>query len=196
MLADGVERADSWATDGHKWLQTTYDCGYAIVRDAEAHRRAMTIAASYLPSAEGGERDPSHTVPELSRRARGFPTWAMLHHLGRDGIAEMVERHCRLAQRFAERLSGEPGIAIRNVPVLNQVIVRFGAGRPTDEGDRLTQATIARIQSEGVCYAGGSRWRGEWVMRLSVIGHATEESDIEASAAAILTAWRCMAGKA
>lgn len=86
-LSRGVESADSWATDGHKWLQTPYDCGYAIVRDELAHRRAMTIAASYLPLASEGERDPSHYVPELSRRARGFATWAMLKHLGRDGIA-------------------------------------------------------------------------------------------------------------
>ena len=96
-LAAGFDAADSWATDGHKWLQTPYDCGYAIVRDAEAHRRAMTIAASYLPPVSEGERDPSHFVPELSRRARGFATWAMIRHLGRAGITVMVAEHCRLA---------------------------------------------------------------------------------------------------
>ena len=90
-LAAGIEQADSWATDGHKWLQTPYDCGYAIVRDAQAHERAMSISASYLPTSVG-DRDPSHLVPELSRRARGFATWAMISHLGRDGIAAMVER--------------------------------------------------------------------------------------------------------
>jgi glutamate/tyrosine decarboxylase-like PLP-dependent enzyme len=99
-LAAGYEAADSWATDGHKWLQTPYDCGYAIVRDADAHRSAMTIAASYLPPVAEGERDPSHFVPELSRRARGFATWAMIRHLGRDGIAAMVAEHCRLAARW------------------------------------------------------------------------------------------------
>ena len=104
-LAAGYEAANSWATDGHKWLQTPYDCGYAIVRDADAHRRAMTIAASYLPPVAEGERDPSHFVPELSRRARGFATWAMIRHLGRDGIAAMVAEHCRLAARMATRMA-------------------------------------------------------------------------------------------
>ena len=94
-LTAGIEQADSWATDGHKWLQTPYDCGYAILRDVEAHRRAMAISASYLPPAEGAERDPSAFVPELSRRARGFATWAMIRQLGRSGIAEMIGRHCR-----------------------------------------------------------------------------------------------------
>ena len=108
-LAAGVELADSWATDGHKWLQTPYDCGYAIVRDAEAHRRAMTIAASYLPPVGDGERDPTHFVPELSRRARGFATWAMIKHLGRDGIAGMVEQNCRQARLIAERARRRAG---------------------------------------------------------------------------------------
>jgi len=109
-LAAGIEASDSWATDGHKWLQTPYDIGYAIVRDTEAHRRAMTIAASYLPTASDDERDPSHLVPELSRRARGFPTWALLKHFGRRGIADMIAQHCRLAQLFAARLgTASPG---------------------------------------------------------------------------------------
>ena len=97
-LAVGIDGADSWATDGHKWLQTPYDCGYTIMRNGDAHRRAMTIAASYLPTNTEGERDPSHYVPELSRRARGFATWALIKHLGREGIGEMVSRHCRLAR--------------------------------------------------------------------------------------------------
>jgi glutamate/tyrosine decarboxylase-like PLP-dependent enzyme len=101
-LAAGVELADSWGTDGHKWLQTPYDSGYAIVRDRDAHRRAMLIAASYLP--EGSERHPADYVPELSRRARGFGTWAMIKSLGRSGIADMVSGHCALAQRMADRL--------------------------------------------------------------------------------------------
>jgi glutamate/tyrosine decarboxylase-like PLP-dependent enzyme len=113
-LAAGFEKADSWATDGHKWLQTPYDCGYAIVRDTAAHRRAMSITASYLPQVAEGERSPSHLVPELSRRARGFATWAMIRALGRHGIAEMVERHCRIARRMADRLAREPGIEILN----------------------------------------------------------------------------------
>ncbi|MDR3687765.1 MAG: pyridoxal-dependent decarboxylase [Fimbriimonas sp.] len=189
-LAEGLEGADSWATDGHKWLQTPYDCGYAIVRDPDAHRRAMTIAASYLPSVSDGERDPSHYVPELSRRARGFSTWAMLKHLGRTGIADMVERHCRLARTIAEAVAGEPGIAVMNDVVLNQVAVRFGVNETSERGDQLTLQTIAAVQDEGVLFAGGAKWKGVWVMRLSVIGFGTQEEDARLSAEAIIQAWR------
>ncbi len=188
-LAAGAEDADSWATDGHKWLQTPYDSGYAIVRDAEAHARAMTIAASYLP-VTAGERDPSHYVPELSRRARGFATWAMLRHLGRQGIADMVARHCRLAQRIATALAAEPGVQVMNKVVLNQIIVRFGADRSTEAGDALTRDTIRRVQDDAVIFAGGARWRGEWVMRLSVISGPMDNAEADRSAAAILAAWR------
>ncbi|WP_431862646.1 pyridoxal phosphate-dependent decarboxylase family protein [Azospirillum sp.] len=177
-LGAGIEAADSWATDGHKWLQTPYDCGYAIVRDAEAHRRAMTIAASYLPPVAEGERDPSHYVPELSRRARGFATWAMIRHLGRQGVADMVERHCRLARRMAAALADDPRIAVLNDVVLNQVVVRFG------DDDEFTLRVIRRVQEDGTCFAGGANWRGRWVMRLSVIG-ATTEADADLSVAAI-----------
>lgn len=189
-LAAGIEMADSWATDGHKWLQTPYDCGYAIVRDAEAHRRAMTIAASYLPPVAEGERDPSHFVPELSRRARGFATWAMLRHLGREGVAAMVARHGRLARLMADMLSGEAGIAVMNAVVLNQVILRFGADEAVETGDELTLRTIAALQREGTCFAGGTRWRERWVMRLSVIGWGTTEADAVRSAQAIAGVWR------
>ncbi len=185
-LADGVELADSWATDGHKWLQTPYDCGYAIVRDAAAHRRAMTIAASYLPSVAVGERDPTHLVPELSRRARGFATWAMLRHLGRAGIAEMVERHCRCASLVAQSVGRERGIAVLNRVVLNQAILRFG------DDDRRTLDTIARLQADGVAFAGGARWRGAWVMRVSVSSYATTEAEAARTAEAIVAAWRAI----
>jgi glutamate/tyrosine decarboxylase-like PLP-dependent enzyme len=189
-LAVGLDLADSWATDGHKWLQTPYDCGYAIVRDSDAHRRAMTIAASYLPEVAAGERDPSHLVPELSRRARGFPTWALLRHFGRQGIAAMVERHCRLARRIADRLREEPGIDVVNDVVLNQVAVRFGADLPPQRGDALTQSTIAEIQRDGVCFAGGALWRGRQIMRVSVMSASTSDADAERSAEAICAAWR------
>lgn len=189
-LAEGVDGADSWATDGHKWLQTPYDCGYAIVRNKDAHRRAMQIAASYLPGASDGGRNPSDYAPELSRRARGFATWAMLRHLGRAGIADMVSRHCALARRFAERLAGEPGVVIMNAVVLNQVAVRLGADLEPELADRLTRLAIARIQADGVCFAGGAQWRGAWILRLSVIGFSTTEADIDASAMAIIEAWR------
>ncbi len=191
-LADGVDGADSWATDGHKWLQTPYDCGYAIVRNKEAHRRAMQIAASYLPGASDGGRNPSDYAPELSRRARGFATWAMLRHLGKAGIADMVSRHCACARRFAERLAVEPGISIMNPVVLNQVAVRLGADLDPDTADRLTRLAITRIQREGVCFAGGAQWRGTWIIRLSVIGFSTTEADIDRSAEAIIAAWRAV----
>lgn len=189
-LAGGVDAADSWATDGHKWLQTPYDCGYAIVRDNQAHRRAMTAAASYLPAAADGERDPTQLVPELSRRARGFATWAMIRHLGRQGISEMVARHCRLARRMADALRIEPGIEVVNTIELNQIIVRFGAGRTHERGDELTKRVIESVQSEAVCFAGGARWRDQWVMRLSVIAWPISADDIDRSAQAIIDAWR------
>jgi glutamate/tyrosine decarboxylase-like PLP-dependent enzyme len=194
-LAGGLEDADSWAVDGHKWLQTPYDCGYAIVRDAEAHRSAMTISASYLPPVAEGERDPTHYVPELSRRARGFATWAMIRHLGRDGIAAMVERHCRLARWMAERLGAEAGIHVLNDVVLNQVIVRFGSADAGEEADALTVETIARIQADGMLFAGGARWRERWVMRLSVIAGPMTEADAELTCATIRTAWRVVRGR-
>jgi glutamate/tyrosine decarboxylase-like PLP-dependent enzyme len=189
-LARGVEEADSWATDGHKWLQTPYDCGFAIVRDADAHRRAMTIAASYLPPVAASERDPSQFVPELSRRARGFATWAMLQHLGREGLSSLVRRHCRLAQRIAAGLSSDPGVRIVNEVVLNQIIVRFGADEPIEVGDDLTLRTIRRIQENGICFTGGAQWRGRWVMRVSVISSATTDDDVERTIQAVRDAWR------
>ena len=190
-LTAGLDRADSWATDGHKWLQTPYDCGYVIVRDAEAHRDAMTIAASYLPPVADGERDPSHFVPELSRRARGFSTYAMIRHLGRAGISAMVGRHVALAVTMARALAAETGVTVLNDVVLNQIVVRFGTG---ELADSLTAETIAAIQADGVLFAGGARWRGQWVMRLSVISGSTTEADAERSVEAIRAAWRRVRG--
>ena len=188
-LTAGLEGADSWATDGHKWLQTPYDCGYAIVRDAEAHRRAMAISASYLPPAEGAERDPSAYVPELSRRARGFATWAMIRQLGRAGIAEGVERCCAIARRMAERLAAQPGVAVVGPVELNQFMARFGAG---EAADRLTLDTIARVQEDGVAFMGPAQWRGAWVMRVSVSSMATTEADADESVVSVLKAWRAV----
>ena len=182
--------ADSWAVDGHKWLQTPYDSGYAIVRDADAHQRAMTIAASYLPLAAQGERDPSHFVPELSRRARGFATWALIKAFGRDGIASMIEGHCNVARRMAERLAQEPGVAVLNDVVLNQLIVRFGSDQSDEQGDHLTIRTVANLQSDGVCFAGGAKWRGRQAMRVSVIGFETDEREGLRSVEAMLAAFR------
>ncbi len=187
-LAAGFELADSWGTDGHKWLQTPHDCGYAIVREAEAHRRAMTVAASYLPA--GAERHPADYVPELSRRARGLPTWAMIKTLGREGVAAMVSRHCAQARRFADRLSQDPSIEIMNDVVLNQIAVRLGRDMEGERSDALTLKTIERIQREGECFVGGALWRGRQIIRISVIGAPTTDADIDRSADAILSAWR------
>lgn len=188
-LGAGFELADSWATGGHKWLQTPYDCGYAIVRDPEAHRRAMTIAASYLPPADPGSRDPSHYVPELSRRARGFASWAVLRRLGRQGIAELFGRNCRVAAAMAATLAAEPGVAVLNDVVLNQLIVRFG------DDDALTLATVEQVQADAILFAGPADWRGEKVMRLSVSSAETSDAEGAIAADAILAAWRTVRRK-
>ncbi len=193
-LTVAVEAADSWAVDGHKLLQTPYDCGYAIVRDKAAHRRAMIIAASYLPGADDGGRNPSDYAPELSRRARGFATWAIVRHLGRPGIAQMIERNCMLTKRMARRLEAEPDIAILNDVVLNQLAVRLGTDLAPDKADQLTKAAISRIQEAGVCFVGGAQWRGAWIIRISISGYATTEEDVEAAAAAIIAEWRTVKG--
>lgn len=182
-LTAGVEAADSWATDGHKWLQTPYDSGFAIVRDAEAHRRAMAISASYLPSAEGAERDPSAYVPELSRRARGFATWAMIRQLGRAGLAEMVECHCQVARHMGERLADEAGVELIAPIALNQFMVRFGGS------DDATLATIQQVQDDAVAFIGGALWRGQWVMRVSVSSIATTMAEADVAVDAVLSAW-------
>jgi glutamate/tyrosine decarboxylase-like PLP-dependent enzyme len=188
-LTAGIEGADSWVTDGHKWLQVPYDCGFAIVRDREAHQRAMTQWASYLPTIGKDDRVPSAFVPELSRRARGTPVWAMLKALGRQGVAEMVARHCALARRFADRLAAEPGINIRNEVAINQVIVDFGSGDSVARKAN-TEAVIAGVQAGGVLFAGGASWRGDWVMRLSISSGETTETDVDMSADTIIAAWR------
>lgn len=186
-LGEGIELADSWSVDGHKWLQTPYDCAYAIVKDREAHVRAMRIPASYLPGAGDGMRNPSDVVPELSRRARGFATWAMIRRLGAGGIAEMVSRHCALARRFAQMLSAEAGVEVLNDVALNQVAVHFGS-------DAETRAVIAKVQSDAVCFVGGAQWRGKAVMRISVTNENTTEADVDRSVEAMLSAWRAVKG--
>jgi glutamate/tyrosine decarboxylase-like PLP-dependent enzyme len=188
-LVRGVDRADSWATDGHKWLNVPYDCGIAIVRDAAAHKAAMTGRASYLVQSRGAERDPQDWTPEFSRRARGFAVYAALKSLGRDGVTALVERCCRLARRMADRLAAAPGARILNEVVLNQVLVRF---EPTNgvDADAFTKAVVARVQREGTCWMAGSRWHGLDAMRISVSNWSTTEADIDRSAEAILAAAR------
>jgi glutamate/tyrosine decarboxylase-like PLP-dependent enzyme len=180
----GVERADSWTTDAHKWLNVPYDCGLAFVRDEAAHRAAMGIAAAYLPPAPGQERDPFDYVPEMSRRARGIPVWAALRSLGRDGIADLVERTCAIARRMADSLATESGVQILNEVTLNQVLVRF------DDDDARTKAVIAAVQDDGTCWLGGTTWHGRGAMRISVSNWWTREPDADRSVEAIIRAHR------
>nr|WP_319384602.1 pyridoxal-dependent decarboxylase [uncultured Roseibium sp.] len=194
-LTEGVENADSWAVDGHKWLQTPFDSGYAIVRDRDSLQRAMSIDASYLPAVGEQDRIPSFLVPELSRRARGLPTWAMLKSLGRQGVEDLVGRHCAIARRIAERVGGADGVRIVNDVVLNQVIVGFGrAEHSAAQRKALTEAVIARLREQGSIFVGGARWRDDWVMRISVICDATMPADADPVADLILGAWRAVSG--
>jgi glutamate/tyrosine decarboxylase-like PLP-dependent enzyme len=169
-LVKGIEQADSWATDGHKWLNVPYDSGIAFVRDGQALRQAMAITAEYLPT-DTPQRNPSDFTPELSRRARGVDVWAAMRSLGRSGITEMIERHCRQARRFADGLK-EQGFDIYNDVVLNQVLVSFGS-------PERTKQMIAAIQSDGTMWAGETVWQGKTAMRISVIGWSTSDADVE-----------------
>ncbi len=186
----GIENADSWVTDGHKWLQTPFDTGYAIVRDGEAHQRAMTTWASYLPQQGPDERVPSSLVPELSRRARGLATWAVLKSLGRSGVSEMVGRHCAVARRIAARLAVHEGVEVLNEVVLNQVIVEFGLPGDGAEARKVaTQKVIQLAVASGQLFVGGARWRDRWVMRISVISQETTVEDGDIAVDVILSAW-------
>ncbi len=180
-LLDGVELADSWATDAHKWLNVPYDCGVTIVRDLSAHRASMTSAAAYIQKTTGAERDPVDWVPEFSRRARGVTVYAALRALGRRGIVDLIERSCARARQFAELLSRDKRVKILNDVVLNQVRVRFGTS------DEMTRDVIARVQQEGTCWLAGTTWHDVVAMRISVSNWATSESDVKRSAEAILS---------
>lgn len=182
-LVAGVEQADSWGTDGHKWLQTPYDGSFAIVRDEAAHRRAMNITASYLPTAAESERDPTAYVMELSRRARGFAMWAMIKQLGREGVARMVEQHITIARAMAADMKQIEGVELIAEPELNQFMIRFG------DSDDLTRATVEQTQRDAVAFIGGSEWRGRWVMRFSVSSLATTPEDGRITVQAVRAAW-------
>jgi len=184
-LARGLELADSVSVDCHKWLNVPYDSGAVFVRDAAAHQAAMTLNAPYYVTAPGAERDNSNWVPEASRRARGFTVYAALRSLGRNGIAELVDRCCRLAQQMAELLAQGRGVQILNDVVLNQVLVRFTPPAGGD-ADAFTGAVIKRVQEAGTCWLGGTTWHGVRAMRVAVSNWSTTEKDIEMSAAAIL----------
>jgi glutamate/tyrosine decarboxylase-like PLP-dependent enzyme len=171
----GLAAADSWATDAHKWLNTTYDCGIALVRDPAALQSAMEASAAYLPA--DGSRESMHLTPQSSQRARGAEVWAALAALGRDGVAGLVDRTCRLARRFAAGMRAA-GYEVLNDVVLNQVLVAFGD--PQDTG-----AIIAAVQDEGTCWCGPTTWHGRRAMRVSVSCWNTAEDDIDRSIAAV-----------
>jgi glutamate/tyrosine decarboxylase-like PLP-dependent enzyme len=181
-LLEGFERADSWATDGHKWLNVPYDSGIAAVADAAAHRAAMTSTSAYIPPHEEDVPWGFDWTPEFSRRARGVPVYAALRSLGRSGVAGLIQRCCECAQRMAARLAEADGVEVLNDVVLNQVLVRFG------DDDATTDAVIARVQRDGVCWLSGSSFRGTAVMRISVVGWQTTFEDVDRSADAILEA--------
>jgi glutamate/tyrosine decarboxylase-like PLP-dependent enzyme len=175
-LISGIDLADSLATDAHKWLNVPYDSGLVFVRDARALYAAMSANAAYFP--EGQTRDPQRFVPEGSRRARAIEVWAALRSLGRRGLAEMIERNCRHAERFANELR-KAGYQVLNDVVLNQVLVSFGA-------PEVTRRVIAAIQQDGTCWCGGTSWQGTLAMRISVSSWATSDADVEQSIAAIV----------
>ena len=184
----GVARADSWATDAHKWLNVPYDSGLVFVANPAAHRAAMSLSAAYLLRSPDEPREAMDWVPESSRRARGFAVYAALRSLGRSGVADLIDRCCRLARRFADRLRQEPTIRILNEVVLNQVVVCVEP--PNGDGDAATKETLRRVQEERICWLGGTRWRGVEAMRISVSNWSTTEEDIDRSADSIVRAAR------
>ena len=175
-LAVGLAEADSWATDAHKWMNVPYDCGVVICRQPEALRGAMAVLAPYLQL--GDQREPQHYGPEFSRRARGVEVWAALRSLGRSGVADLVERCCRHATRFAEGLRAA-GHNVLNEVTLNQVLVSFGDAE-------TTRRVIGAVQADGTCWCGGTTWQGHAAMRISVSSWATNAEDVERSLAAIV----------
>jgi glutamate/tyrosine decarboxylase-like PLP-dependent enzyme len=176
-LVAGLERADSWATDAHKWLNVPYDSGLTFVREERPLKEAMSITAEYLPT-DTSERNPSDFTPELSRRARGVEIWAALRTLGRQGLERLLDRNCRQAERFAEGLSAA-GHEVLNEIHLNQVLVAFGA-------PERTRRVIEALQRDGTCWCGGTVWQGRTAMRISVSSWATTDEDVERSLAAML----------
>jgi glutamate/tyrosine decarboxylase-like PLP-dependent enzyme len=176
-LVDGFENADSWAVDCHKWLNVPYDSGMVLVREPDNLRRALpTGNAAYL--AQSSQREPWQFTPDASRRARGVELWAALRSLGRSGLREMIERNCRLARLFADRLRGA-GIGVLNDVVLNQVLVSFGSPEET-------RRVIAEIQADGTCWCGGTVWQNQTAMRISVSSWATTDEDVERSVEAMI----------
>ena len=177
-LVAGSERADSWATDGHKWLNVPFDCGLAFVTDRDAHRAAMAVTASYLQ--QGGQvREPIDWTPEFSRRARALPVYAALRSLGRAGVAELVDRLCACADRFASQLAAVPGIEVL-AHGLNQVLVRI------DPDEERTDRLVRELQRDGTCWMSATTWRGVRCMRISVCNWQTTFDDVDRSVASVI----------
>ena len=186
-LAVGIEGADSWATDGHKWLQLPYESGFAIVRDEAAHRAAMSICASYLIQ-EDKPYNPKDYVPELSRRARGFPAWAVIRALGRKGIDEMISRHCCLARQLANRLRREPGICVLNSVTLNQLIVDFDIDGP--DRAKIVREVVRTIHERDKVFVETAEWRRRLILRVSITSGETRLEDVQTLEDEIILAWR------
>jgi glutamate/tyrosine decarboxylase-like PLP-dependent enzyme len=185
-LVDGVELADSWGCDGHKWLNVPYDSAFALCSRPQVHAAALSYTASYLVGPAAAVAVPrADFTPESSRRARGFAVWAALRELGREGMADLVDRCCALARRFAALL-GEAGFEVANEVVLNQVLVSFG------EDDR-TDRVVDAVQRDGTCWMGGTTWRGRRFMRISVSNYSTTEADVDLSVSAIMRAFAATA---
>jgi glutamate/tyrosine decarboxylase-like PLP-dependent enzyme len=185
-LLAGVEHADSWATDAHKWLNVPYDSGLIFCANPDAHRAVMGGRAGYLIHSSEGERDELDYNPEHSRRARGFAVYAAIRAMGRRGIAEMVERCCGMASRFADQLATADGVQVLNDVVLNQVLVRLHA--PHGDHDGHTHRVLERIQNEGTCWMSGTTWNGHAAVRISVSNWSTNADDVDRSVAAMLRA--------
>jgi glutamate/tyrosine decarboxylase-like PLP-dependent enzyme len=187
-LVAGIEQADSIATDGHKWLNVPYDSGIVLTAHPDAHQHALLIPAHYIQMTPG-ERDPRAFTPDESRRARALPMYAALRVLGRDGVREIVERCCTLASRMAERLAAHNQVHVLNDVVLNQVLVQCRPhGSDETAAADLTERVISRVQAEGTCWLGGTKWHGKTAMRVSISNWSTTAEDVDRSAAAILAA--------
>jgi glutamate/tyrosine decarboxylase-like PLP-dependent enzyme len=184
-LVKGIDKADSWATDAHKWLNVPYDSGIAFVADPESHKTAMTIPAAYKIEVEN-MRDQVEWGPEWSRRARGIPLYAALRTLGRDGVAEIIERCCDLTRDLVSRLGSLPGVEVLSEPIINQGLVRFLD--PDGDHDTRTGEVINRINKGGEAWFGPTTWRGMRVMRVSLSNFRTTAQDIDRTVAAIETA--------
>jgi glutamate/tyrosine decarboxylase-like PLP-dependent enzyme len=179
-LVKGIEAADSWATDGHKWLNVPFDSGFAFVTDAEAHRASLSVRAAYLTHAADA-RDQMDWNPEWSRRARAFPAYAALRQLGRDGVADLIDRCCRHASAIVTGIGELPGAEVLWKPVINQGLVRFldgRAGAAEEDHDRRTDEVIAEILKSGEAFFGGTTWRGRRAMRVSVCNWQTSGDDV------------------